>query len=725
MSTKTMKQRIALVAVSALTVGLFSAVSVPTANAVTGTLVDRVYENITSDGVAVVSATTANNGSQGLISVSAAASGAQTVSMYSNGIIVVATSINAVAQSITITGGGLLTPSAGSADCFKVGAGTLTYTGTSPAATAAILSIGAGNRIMCAIKATKPGTAIVISIDEDTATSAALDAVITVNVLSSASNAAAGGAPVNSATNTSQRSQGVIAWGTGTGLSQTATMYANGTLSTQTALVGSSLAQTISVTGGTLTGADKCLAAGGTLAVASDLTSCSVTANAASQLFANFKPSAAGTALVITGYNDATTAGYVASWKITVTVVAAGSAGTFSASKSNIALTAAGSAPTAANIDTAGVSTVANGTCAYLYYAANDALSLPLAGSSIIAKSSNSAGAVTIGAITGTLAVVTGTYSSATYIALCQNAANANKAVTSTITLTVDGVDVATRTVTIVGQLATITVSEDAVSVRGDAGTDDAIYGANATQSTGTWSPSHSYTGKDAAGNLVAFTAALDTTTIDAQVTGLGEVGAAAPLDANPYLRTGALTFACADTSGANTKLKVKASAADTTTIYSNAFTVTCAGNAVNYKASTDKAAYNTGDVMTVTVTGTDASGKAANNYGVISTTAKLGTIASGAISSSVNAPANLDTLTKGAKTYKYIIGQTTGTYTIAVDFPVMNSTTYSQTALTLPVTVKSATTTVTNEEVLKSIVALIASINKQIQALQKLILKR
>ena len=534
-------------------------------------------------------------------------------------------------------------------------------------------------------------------------------------------NTAAGGVySLNGTSSTSQGLIGTIATATnGTGLAQAVAMYSNGVIVVATTQTANALK--ISVTGGTL--AVPCTKAGsGTLASSADLTSCTATADASGHLFAAIKPSSTGT-MVITGIDG--TAATVATFRITVTVVAAGSAGTFSASKSNIALTAAGSAPTAANIDTAGVSTVANGTCAYLYYAANDALSLPLAGSSIIAKSSNSAGAVTIGGTTGTLPVVTGTYSSATYIALCQNAANANKAVTSTITLTVDGVDVATRTVTIVGQLATITVSEDAVSVRGDAGTDDAIYGANATQSTGTWSPSHSYTGKDAAGNLVAFTAALDTTTIDAQVTGLGEVGAAAPLNANPYLRTGALTFACADTSGANTKLKVKASAADTTTIYSNAFTVTCAGNAVNYKASTDKAAYNTGDVMTVTVTGTDASGKAANNYGVISTTAKLGTIASGAISSSVNAPANLDTLTKGAKTYKYIIGQTTGTYTIAVDFPNVNNTTYGQTALTLPVSVKSATTEVSNADVLKSIVALIASINKQIQALQKLILAR
>jgi hypothetical protein len=392
-------------------------------------------------------------------------------------------------------------------------------------------------------------------------------------------------------------------------------------------------------------------------------------------------------------------------------------------------LTAAGSAPTTANVDTAGASTVENATCAYLYYAANDALGLPLTGSSIIAKSSNSAAALTIGGTTGTLPIVTGTYSTATYIATCQNAANANKAVTTTVTLTVDGVDVATRTVTIVGQLATITVSTDATAVRNEAGTTDSYYGpfsgGSTNRSTGDWYSSHSYTGKDAAGNLVPVTVSVDTTTLDAQVTALGDNGSAAPRDVNPYLRTGGLTFACADTSGANTKVKVKATAADTTTIYSNAFTVTCAGDAVNYTASTDKASYMTGDVMTVTVKGTDKSGKPANDFGFISTTAKLGTIASGAISSSVNAPADKNTLVAGAKTYKYIIGQTTGTYTIAVDFPAINNTTYSQTAITIPVSVTSASTTVTNAQVLQSIVALIASINKQIQALQALILKK
>jgi hypothetical protein len=536
-------------------------------------------------------------------------------------------------------------------------------------------------------------------------------------------NTAAGG--IYSVNANSSTSQGLVATPVaatnGTGLSQAVAMYSNGVI-----LVGTTAAvaaQKISISGGTLVSAATCATAAGTLAVAADLTSCTATSATTTRLVAGIKANAAGTPIVITGYDDSAAA---ANWKITVTVVAAGSAGTFSASKSSIALVAGGGAPVTANVDNPGANVAPNTECVELYYALNDALSLPLTGASVIAKASNSAMALTQGGATGTLPIVNNTYSAASYISVCQNATNVNKAVTGTVTLTVDGVDVATRTVLITGQLATITVVQDLVSVRNDAGTDNAIYGDFAARSAGTWVPSHSFTAKDAAGNLVAATVAIDTTTLDAQVIGLsGDNGSAAPLDADSDLRVGGLTFSCADTSGSNTKVKVKATAADTTTIYSNAFTVTCAGDAVNYTASTDKAAYNTGDVMTVTVKGTDKSGKAANDYGVISTTAKLGTIASGAISSSVKAPANLDTLFAGSKAYKYIIGQTTGTYTIAVDFSVINNTTYSQSALTLPVSVKSASTVVTNEQVLQSIVALIASINKQIQALQALILKK
>jgi len=480
-----------------------------------------------------------------------------------------------------------------------------------------------------------------------------------------------------------------------------------------------------------LVSAGTCVKNGGTLAVAADLTNCTVTANASNQLFASIKPNAAGTALVITGYDDS---GSSANWKITVTVVAAGSSGTFSAADSNIALTAGGGAPSTANVDTVGANIAENAACVELYYSLNDALTLPLTGASVIAKSSNSGMALTIGGTTGTLPVVSGTYSSATYISACQNATNANVPLSGTLTLTVNGVDVATRSIAIVGKLVSITVVEGATAVRGDDGTTDSYYGVynvagHATDRyVGAWYPSHTYTGKDAAGNLVPVTGAIVSTTLNAQVTALGDNGVADPRNADADLRTGGLTFACADSTGSNSAVKIKATAADTTTVYSNAFNVSCAGDPVNYKASFDKSTYNTGDVMTVTVTFTDKTGAAANDYALISKASYVGTIASGAISSTVTGPSSAaagETATAGKATYKYIVGQTAGTYSVAVDFPNVNNTTYSQAALTYPVTVKSSSTTVTNAEVLAAVVQLIASINKQIAALQKALNKK
>jgi len=276
--------------------------------------------------------------------------------------------------------------------------------------------------------------------------------------------------------------------------------------------------------------------------------------------------------------------------------------------------------------------------------------------------------------------------------------------------------------------LVSITVVEGATAVRGDDGTTDSYYGNYATRSSGTWYPSHSYTGKDAAGNLVPVTGAIVSTTLNAQVTALGDNGVADPRNADADLRTGGLTFACADSTGSNSAVKIKATAADTTTVYSNAFKVSCAGDPVNYKASFDKSTYNTGDVMTVTVTFTDKTGAAANDYALISKASYVGTIASGAITSTVAGPSSAaagETATAGKATYKYIVGQTAGTYSVAVDFPNVNNTTYSQAALTYPVTVQNPGADITDAEVLSALVKLIATINKQIAALQKALTKK
>jgi hypothetical protein len=67
--------------------------------------------------------------------------------------------------------------------------------------------------------------------------------------------------------------------------------------------------------------------------------------------------------------------------------------------------------------------------------------------------------------------------------------------------------------------------------------------------------------------------------------------------------------------------------------------------------------------------------------------------------------------------------GMTAGTFTGIVDFTALTDVAATKATPTYKLSTGSADVTFT--EVLKSVVALIASINKQIQALQKLILKR
>ena len=151
-----------------------------------------------------------------------------------------------------------------------------------------------------------------------------------------------------------------------------------------------------------------------------------------------------------------------------------------------------------------------------------------------------------------------------------------------------------------------------------------------------------------------------------------------------------------------------------------------CYGDAVNYKASFDKASYVPGDIATLTITATDAKGNTTNDYETIGTgSGALAPSIAGSNMTAVTAPTSADKFTGGKKTYKFIVGSTEGSYQMAVDLPDLNNTTYSQAAITVPYTIKASTSSVSNADVLKSIVSLIASINKQIQALQKLILAR
>lgn len=152
-------------------------------------------------------------------------------------------------------------------------------------------------------------------------------------------------------------------------------------------------------------------------------------------------------------------------------------------------------------------------------------------------------------------------------------------------------------------------------------------------------------------------------------------------------------------------------------------FDAACAGPVYSYTASFDKASYAPGEVATLSVAFKDIKGNPTNDYNAFVTgTVADGdidaTISTGGALTAVTSPLAADRTTNGVKKYTYTVGSTTGSFNAIVKFAADD-------AVTVPYSVKASGTNVTNEDILKSIVSLIASINKQIQALQKLILRR
>ena len=154
----------------------------------------------------------------------------------------------------------------------------------------------------------------------------------------------------------------------------------------------------------------------------------------------------------------------------------------------------------------------------------------------------------------------------------------------------------------------------------------------------------------------------------------------------------------------------------DGQTVTSQTVTASITDTLYTFESAWDKASYSTGDIMTLTITGKDIGGRLVHDGAALTGVV----VAVGGSQASVT-PAGTDTFSKGVKTYKYIAGIDAGSYGWSVS--VTSGSAQDNLVGTFKITDSSGS--VSNAEVLKSIVALIASINKQIQALQKLILKR
>jgi len=412
-----------------------------------------------------------------------------------------------------------------------------------------------------------------------------------------------------------------------------------------------------------------------------------------------YKPGAAGKAVILYTKKVGATVSTVE----TITVVAVPSAaasvaGVLSLSNSLLAKVATGTAATS-NVDNSTANLV-NGSIGYIGVDLKDAYYGDVNTGAIVVKATNGA-LVNWGAdptSTSTSTVVAADNGASDWVSVSQPTANAP--VTTTVTVEYNGTLVGSRTFTITGEISKITVGTTTA-------TGLAVNPKNATTATGFLIFTY-----DSAGNQIAATVAADSSKYTTLVTA---VTVTTPTTTSSSGVAGGWT--CADASGSAT-IRIKGSTAAGVTIYSNDFTAACGGSVDKYTAALDKAVYVPGDIATLTITAKDSKGFMVGDARTVGT----GVAIAGSNLTAVTAPVSTDTFAQGVKTYKFVVGATEGSYQLTVDLPAHVAV---DSAKTVAYSIKSSTTSVSNADVLKSIVALIASINKQIQALQKLILAR
>ena len=426
---------------------------------------------------------------------------------------------------------------------------------------------------------------------------------------------------------------------------------------------------------------------------------------------------------------------------ITVTVVAASAGGSYSAVNSYCRISnVSNHFNVGDNID--GTAATVNGNSMWVNFALNDAYGNDLSDGNIVVTATNSAlisynDAAT--AIAGTSSTVVAYDDGAgDSIRVTQGTANAPQV--TTVTITYNGTTVCAKTVAIYGEVAKLVVNvtdtQDLSSGTGKANFLDDGWDATAG---GTARAGHfTVLATDAAGNQVApsgggaaassvvGTFAVNAASLVGQtiVTGLDVNFSATVTSSTSAGRLNTGTYTCGATAG-----EVKTAKIDFTNsgsgkvISSDAFSLRCADNPSTYTASWDKASYVQGEIATLTVKFLDSKGNAANS------TSDTGTwVGVTPMLTAVSTTGTAGGLDKnGVKTFTYTVGTasgiTAGTYTSIIDYTTLTGAGAAKSTPTYKLTTGGDTTT--NADVLKSIVALIASINKQIQALQKLILKR
>ena len=543
------------------------------------------------------------------------------------------------------------------------------------------------------------------------------------------------------------RSTGLLSKDTSTGTAQTVTMLAGGTLS----LFGAATTTTaFSATAGTFSSATMVAAsstgvtygdpANKLLAVVAG--SANVTATGIATLWT--APSTVGTYTISKYYAVNTAVPTLASpssgtlgGQIVVTVVAASAGGAYSAVYSACYTKTAvtGAVNLGTNTADSTSSSVTDGNQWYIGIALNDAYAANLSNGNLVVTATNggivnitSAGdGSALSAGTGSTQVAYGTGEQA-MVRIDQPTAGAP--LTTTVTVTYNGTTVCTKTVTITGAAAAVNISKVATGDISSTTVNADWLGDTYPNGTASGRNGHYYVQlKDSAGNTVMPASSaefsMDPATTTTTVTALAVNSSVATSTSSSTTYSFSVgTFTCGPVAGSSAVKLRHTSASTGVTISSAAFTARCADNPYTYTASLDKASYTQGEIGTLTVQFLDSKGNKANSViAVGASTFVLPMLA--LVSATGSATAITDA--EGAIKYTFTVGTTSGmtagTYTGIVDFTGLTAVAATKATPTYKLSTGGDSTT--NADVLKSIVALIASINKQIQALQKLILKR
>jgi hypothetical protein len=484
----------------------------------------------------------------------------------------------------------------------------------------------------------------------------------------------------------------------GTTTTHTATLLSTGTLSLT---FGAPTASTVVVSAGaTITSASA------TSAISADQTYAENVTTAA------FRPTGAiGSTFTVYVYPE-TTADTVAANTpdhiMTVTIAGASVAGVVSVADSGVFWTN-GIAEVSA--DTANEEKTTAGTYLTLDIDLEDAYGAAItstAGALVVTASAGAFVGIGTSETLGTFATaVSGANPSAQFVTVKEATAGAGWS--GTITVTYNGVVVATKSGTITGVPAKITVTPKKVG-------------------TGVTTGAFEYQVTDSRGSVVALAAASLTMSSSSNE---AIVSSAVGTDINSSTAAGTGSVTCVSSASGTSNVVMQTILANGAVVKSNAMAVRCGGQALGYTASWDKASYAQGDVATLTVQFGDSKGNPANSATAVSnalaTTSSDIVITANQLERATAYTASMTPDANGQIKFTFTVGTSSGViggkYSSIVSFPTVNAFGYSD-----PTTAGYEVTTgggITNADVLKAIVSLIASINKQIALLQKALLKK